>query len=101
LLEHYEMGVDVAETGEHALTLLDQHNYNLAILDLALPGMDGWAVLNAIRTHPHTQHLPAIALTAYYTPGLARDARQAGFVACFPKPITRSLVQDIEAIMLG
>jgi CheY-like chemotaxis protein len=99
LLEHNDIAVDVAETGEAALTLLEQHTYSLAILDLALPGMDGWGVLKAIQNNPETDTLIVIALTAYYTPSLARDAKEAGFAACFPKPITQSLIQNIQAIL--
>jgi CheY-like chemotaxis protein len=99
LLEHNAITVDIAETGEEALQLLTQHTYSLAILDLALPGIDGWGVLKTIQANPATASLIVIALTAYYSSSLARDAREAGFAACFPKPITQSLIQNIQAIM--
>jgi CheY-like chemotaxis protein len=99
ILEYHKLTVDVAESGEQALKLLQQHEYHLAVLDLALPEMDGWQVLKAIQTNPQTATVPAIALTAYYSPSVARDAKKAGFVACFPKPITPNLMQNIQAIL--
>ena len=99
LLEYHQLKVDVAETGEQAVNLLQQHIYDLAVLDLALPEMDGWQVLKAMQTNPQTKMIPAIALTAYYTPSLARDAKKAGFVACFPKPVTPKFIQNIQAIL--
>ncbi|MDY7232728.1 heavy metal response regulator transcription factor [Hyalangium rubrum] len=53
--------VDVARTGPegHALTL--QHDYDVIVLDVMLPEMDGFAVLRAIRTHKQT---PVLMLTA-------------------------------------
>lgn len=99
LLAHHQISVDVAESGEQAIQLLSQHRYNLAVIDFELPRMDGWDVLKAIKTNPDTQSLNAIAVTAYYTPRLAQDARHAGFLDCYAKPITQKLIQDIQGYL--
>ena len=99
ILEYHKLTVDVAESGEQAIHLLQQHHYHLAVLDLALPEMDGWQVLREMQMNPQTRTIPAIALTAYYTPSLARDAKKAGFVACFAKPVTPKFIENIQAIL--
>jgi CheY-like chemotaxis protein len=60
------------------------------IIDLALPGMDGFGLLNKIRSSPTIADLPLIAITAYHTPELKVRALQAGFNAYFPKPLDTS-----------
>jgi CheY-like chemotaxis protein len=99
LLKHRQFDFDVADSGEMALDLLSQNTYVMAILDLALPRMDGWELLKAIRADAYTANLRVVAVTAFYDSGLARLAKQAGFQACFPKPATLALVQDLEAIL--
>jgi CheY-like chemotaxis protein len=97
MLEFRQMAVDVAESGEQALHLLESNQYTMAILDLALPGMDGWAVLEAIQQSPIVG-MPCVAITAFHDANVARAALEAGFVAYFPKPLRTNFGQEIEAI---
>ena len=53
-----------AETGEEALELINNHEIDLAILDIMLPGIDGIEVLRGIRSHGKYKKLPVILLTA-------------------------------------
>ena len=48
---------------EAALTLIP----DLIVLDIALPGMDGWEILSRLRADPKTEHIPAIVITAHDT----------------------------------
>jgi DNA-binding response OmpR family regulator len=54
--------VDVAETGEDALTAFGEHRYDLVLLDVMLPGMDGLEVVRRLRQGGHTQ--PVLMITA-------------------------------------
>jgi CheY-like chemotaxis protein len=99
LLNHRNIDFDIADSGETALTLLSQNTYVMAILDLALPQMDGWELLKMIRADAFTADLNVVAVTAFYDTGLARQAKQAGFQACFPKPATLTLIESLEAIL--
>ena len=56
--------VDVVERGEHALTALLTQPYDLVILDLSLPGMDGLEVLRHLRAQEKTARVPVLILTA-------------------------------------
>lgn len=99
LLEHDGMVVTAVTSGEAALELLAEHTYTLAIVDLALPGMDGWQVQAALRDLPGAAATIPVALTAYYTPLLAQEARTAGFAAAFAKPITPSFVKSVKRLL--
>lgn len=52
--------VDVIERGDHAAAALLTQTYDLAILDLSLPGMDGLALLQRIRHQEKTARLPVL-----------------------------------------
>ena len=53
-----------AEDGKSAITLIQQENPDLVILDLMMPEMDGFSVLDALRANPNTANIPVIVVTA-------------------------------------
>ena len=59
-------GYDViqARTGEDALRLALEHVPDLAVLDVTMPGLDGYSVTRELRGHQETQSMPVILLTA-------------------------------------
>lgn len=101
LLRYHGFDVDAAVTGEEALTLLEDQMYTLLVIDLALPGMDGWALLKAIRSDPRRESMRAVALTAYYDPVVWQQARSLGFEACYPKPAGPALVHNLKRLMVS
>jgi len=102
LLSHYGISCTGAVSGEEALQILEKMTPSLIILDLALPGMDGWRVLKAIRALKALSDVPCIAITAFHTPELAEKAIEAGFNAYFAKPIdSTSFVRELESIVSG
>ncbi|MGS2720821.1 response regulator transcription factor [Paraglaciecola aestuariivivens] len=62
LLQNNGYSVDLADDGQKALFLLKEHNYDLAIIDIGLPKMDGFEVIQKARKHEVT--CPIIILTA-------------------------------------
>lgn len=87
VLEHEGAQVDTATSGAAALELLAQTSYDLLVSDIGMPGMDGYALLAALRQLPGQARLRAIALTGY---GRAADAERAlseGFDAQISKPV--------------
>lgn len=89
MLQHLQFGVDTADDAEVAAQKLfsNSSNYDAVIIDLALPGKDGWELLEEILNEPTTTDIPCIAVTAHHTSKLREDTIRAGFVAYFPKPI--------------
>jgi len=100
ILEFYGIQVHIARDGQECLEMLATLAPTLIITDLAMPGLDGWQVLAAVRRNPATAHIPVVAVTAYHSVNVAQDARRAGFNAYFPKPIeAASFVQELERIV--
>lgn len=79
--------VEVVGTAEDALQVLSADEHATIIIDLALPGMDGFALLAHIRQKPDIASLPCVAITAFHTPTLKQQVMQAGFNAYFAKPL--------------
>ena len=53
-----------AEDGETGLQLVEQYKPNAIILDIMLPGIDGWAVMNRLKDNPQTRHIPVHFMSA-------------------------------------
>jgi DNA-binding response OmpR family regulator len=68
LVSHYlareGFGVDAVHDGREALLRLRESSYDLVILDLQLPSMDGLTLCAEVRRDPRTRHLPVVMLTA-------------------------------------
>lgn len=90
--------VETAVNGEEALDRIEQSEYDLVLLDLRLPGMDGLAVLREIRKRK--ADLPVILLTAHGTVESAVEAMQSGAVNYLQKPFApRELRQAVEGVL--
>ena len=87
LLEADGMLVSLATGGRQALELVDDHDFDLLISDIGMPGMDGYELIGKLRTNPRTARIPAIALTGYGRPQDVQRAMAAGFSAHLDKPI--------------
>jgi CheY-like chemotaxis protein len=89
--------VFIASSAEEALKILPEHpSPTVAVIDLALPNMNGWELLTALRSSPALSGIPAVAVTAYHSTVVAREAIQAGFAAYFPKPInSQTFAEDL------
>jgi len=82
-----------ATTAEEGLILARQEPPAVILLDLNLPGMDGFEALEALRADPRTAHLPVIAVTANALPETAMRAEEAGFDGFVTKPL------DVKAFL--
>ena len=77
-----------ASTGEEALSILDNLVPDAMVLDLLLPGMDGWQVLAAVRQAGLLPHTPIVIASANTHPDQRRRAKQFGCTAVFTKPFS-------------
>jgi CheY-like chemotaxis protein len=102
ILRYHNIVHAVAESAEEALSIVDEFKPTLLIVDLALPGMNGWDLLRELRNKPSTASIPAVAVTAFHSINLAQQAIKAGFIAYFPKPIeATSFVRELERVISG
>ncbi len=77
--------VDVAHDGQEALKLIDQNKYDVALLDLKMPGMSGLELYHQIRRC--SADTVAIVVTANANSEMARSALQSGAWRIMPKPV--------------
>lgn len=75
-----------ALNGVEGLTVLEIVTPTFILLDLSMPGMDGWEMLAKLRANPVIKHLPVIALTAHAMDGDRDRALEAGFDGYIAKP---------------
>lgn len=94
-MEVLDIGCDAAPTAEVALKLLEENTYDAAIIDLALPGMDGLSLVERIRQHPRLKSLPCVAFTAYHSSKVRQEVLNAGFDAYVAKPIRQTDVVNL------
>ena len=87
LLQYFGIQADLASTAEEALNLLERKRYTAAVIDLMLPGMDGLALSREIRSNAATSDLPCLAVTAYHSSTIKRQAGEAGYDGFYPKPL--------------
>ena len=76
-----------ATTGEEALELARTHLPALILMDLQLPGVDGYAVTRRLKADAATAAIPVVAMTAYAMPGDRDKALAAGCDGYITKPI--------------
>jgi DNA-binding response OmpR family regulator len=101
ILEDQGWEVQEAADGVAALNLADANPPDVVILDVMMPGLDGYEVCRVLRQGPHTHQLPVVMLTASGDTALNRKAYEAGAQACVPKPFSREvLMAAIEAALL-
>ncbi len=99
ILKHHNIPADIAGTGEEALVLLDHNVYSIAVIDLALPQIDGWRLLDTIRKSPKTMAMPCVAITAFHSAEVATRAIKSGFAAYFSKPLdSTSFVRELQRL---
>jgi two-component system CheB/CheR fusion protein len=95
LLRALGQDVEIACDGQAALAYLSDHAPALALLDLGLPGMDGYEVARRCRLENRLKQVTLVALTGY---GCQRDkerSREAGFDAHFVKPVNLDDLKDL------
>ena len=90
-----------ARTGEEGLRLARLESPGLILLDLRMPGLDGYATLRALKADPRTAFIPTVALTAQAMAGDKEAALAAGFADYISKPIDTQAFSQTVARVLG
>lgn len=83
--------VALAESGEQAIDMLDEHAFDLVFMDCSMPGIDGFEATQIIRDREQTtgvKRVPIVALTAHVTGADAEKWRHCGMDGYLAKPFT-------------
>jgi len=87
LLEDAPVTVSAADNGEVAIRMLNESSYDLVLMDMQMPVMDGLAATSAIRQDSKFKDLPIIAMTANVMAGDREKCLEAGMNDHLAKPI--------------
>lgn len=100
-LPMYGYDIEVATDGMQALKILKKNNnFDIVLLDVMMPKMDGWQTLKAIRTDSRLKHLSVIMLTAVNEESKQISGLRAGADDYITKPfILPNLLARIEALL--
>jgi len=92
--------VTVATDGHQALAKARALLPDLVVMDLAIPGIDGWEVTRRLKRDRRTHRIPVIALTGHALAGAREEAQRAGCTAFLTKPcLPDDLVRAIQRIL--
>jgi len=88
----------LAEDGNAGVSAAQQYVPDLILMDLGLPGLDGWEAARRIKSAPETAHIPIIALTAHTISDDVHRAVEVGIDAYETKPVVyQRLMKKIAA----
>jgi CheY-like chemotaxis protein len=73
-------------SGQEGLRVAQAVRPNLILLDVMMPGIDGWEILQRLKSNPETSHVPVVVCSIFNDPGLAASL---GAVDILPKPVKR------------
>jgi two-component system cell cycle response regulator DivK len=91
-----------AQNGHEALEKAFGHAPNLIVMDLSLPGLDGWEATRRLKADGRTRAIPIIALTGHALAGHSKGAIDAGCDAFITKPcLPERLLEEIKSMLKG
>lgn len=91
-----QVEVAQASDGIQAITIAEKFLPEIMILDLMLPGQDGFAVLNALSRHPKLRSTLVLGMTAYNTPENINRLIARGAISCLMKPFG---IEELKKIL--
>jgi CheY-like chemotaxis protein len=90
----------VAVRGDEGLALAHEYRPDAIILDMRLPIRSGWDVLDQLKRHPETRHIPVHIVSGGVENGGVQEALRAGAVAVLEKPVEYDLLDSTYAKIL-
>jgi CheY-like chemotaxis protein len=100
MLSHSGFVVVEAEDGNKALAAVQTTLPDVILMDLSIPGVDGWEVTRRLKADARTKVIPIIALTAHAMRGDEERAREAGCDHYLAKPISpKKVVEEVRKIL--
>jgi two-component system cell cycle response regulator DivK len=101
-LEFSGFRVAEAQNGHEALEKAFALRPDLIVMDLSLPGLDGWEATRRLKADDRTRATPVIALTGHALAGHSKGAMDAGCDAFITKPcLPERLLEEIKSMLKG
>jgi CheY-like chemotaxis protein len=100
VMKHHRIPLTVLGDAETAIDYLKDNSHDVVVMDIFLPGMDGYQALKRIRQSAMVRDCRVIATTAYYTNDTEEETRTRGFDGYMPKPInSNELVSYLQSVV--
>ncbi|MBS0029638.1 response regulator [Chitinophaga sp. 22321] len=100
LLGSWQLQYKVVNNGKEVLQALDKQHYDLVLLDIQMPEMDGYSAVQAIRNELHST-IPVIAMTAHAMAGEREKCLQMGMNEYISKPIMEDELYKMIQVYIG
>ncbi len=101
LLKSQGYQVDVANNGQEAIAMLEQKDYDIVLMDIQMPVMDGLVAAKKIRENARFKDLPIIALSANAMSADREKSLKHGMNEHITKPISPNVLFDVLRVWLG
>jgi len=98
LADGYEL--DTAGSAEEALAAVRRQRPDLILLDIMMPGMDGYQVVARLKADPHTASIPVVMLSALDDRSSRSHGLTAGAAAFLSKPVDRHALREAVVSLL-
>ena len=99
-LDYAGLRVAEAANGTEALSKTSELMPDLIVMDLSLPGIDGWQATRTIKQDPRTRHILVLALTGHALEGASQSATEAGCDGFLTKPcLPEDLCREIQRML--
>jgi CheY-like chemotaxis protein len=99
VMKHYDLPFIVLDDAETALDFLKTNSPDVVLMDIFLPGIDGYQALDRIRKMSQMPTCRVIATTAYYTHDTEQEVLKRGFDGYIAKPFDKNLIAYLEHIL--
>ncbi len=100
LLDDAEYDFECVDTAEVAIDRLESQTFDLVLLDISLPGMDGKEATRRLRADSRFENLPIVAVTAHAIDSEAESIRRSGVSALVTKPIEEEVLLEVMKDLL-
>ena len=99
VMKHHNLPFTVVDDAESALDYLRTNTPDIVVMDIFLPGLDGYQALDRIRRMAPPPRCRVIATTAYYTPHTEQEVLKRGFDGYIAKPFDKDLISYLETVL--
>jgi CheY-like chemotaxis protein len=101
ILESAEFVVQEAADGPEGVAQAERLQPDLILLDILMPGLDGYETCARLQTRPETRAIPVVFVTSSQDPTVNHRAYALGAVGCVPKPFRREALVAMVQTALG
>ena len=99
VMTHHHVPYTIVGDAESALDYLRSHTPDVVLMDIFLPGLDGYQALDRIRQAALAPTSRIIATTAYYTRDTQEEVLQRGFDGYLSKPFDEGLINYLQKVV--